>query len=156
MSIEEGQHILASHIWGEGTEFPATAVDGQTFYRTDQDQVYKYYDGAWHRLGEARVGTTASTATLTINSDTTDLAIVTAQAQALTIGAPTGTPTEGQKLALRLKDNGTSRALTWNVIFRDMDEELPDDTEEGKTMYFLFFYNSADSKWDYMASRLES
>jgi len=96
----------------------------------------------------SRVSTVASTATLTVASDDVDVALVTAQAAALTIAAPTGTPTPGQQLILRVKDNGTARALTWNAVFRAFGTALPVTTTLGKTLYARALWNAADSKWD--------
>jgi len=100
-----------------------------------------------------RVDTTASTASLTINSDNDDMYTVTALAAAMTVNNPTGTPVEGQKLILRVKDNGTARALTWGTAFRaGTDVALPTTTVVSKTLYMGFIYNTADSKWDCLAT----
>lgn len=100
-----------------------------------------------------RVSTTASSATPTPNADTDDLYTITALATAPTFGAPTGTPTNGQKLMVRIKDNGTARALAYNAIYRaSSDLALPSTTVINKTLYLGFIYNSADTKWDLVAS----
>jgi len=70
---------------------------------------------------------------------------------AFTINAPTGTPTEGQKLLIRLKDNGTATAITWNAIFNIVGVTLPTTTVAGKTHYIGCAYNSIDSVWDVVA-----
>ena len=57
-----------------------------------------------------RVGTEASSATSTPTADTVDMWTVTALAASDTFAAPTGTPTNGQTLLIRIKDNGTARA----------------------------------------------
>lgn len=91
----------------------------------------------------------ASSTTPTPNADTTDLYILTALAAGATFGAPTGTPVNGQRLGLRIKDNGTARTLAFNAAYRaGTDVALPTTTVLGKTMYLEFIYNSADSKWD--------
>jgi len=96
-----------------------------------------------------RVATVASSATPTPAGDTTDLYTITALAEAATFGAPTGTPTEGQKLMIRIKDNGTARVLGWNAIYRaSSDLALPTTTILSKTMYVGFVYNNTDSKFD--------
>jgi hypothetical protein len=96
-----------------------------------------------------RVSTTASSATPTPNADTDDVYTVTALAAAATFGAPTGTPTEGQMLIIRVKDNGTARALSFNAIYRfSTDLAAPTTTIISKTLYMGFMYNSADAKWD--------
>jgi hypothetical protein len=100
----------------------------------------------------ARISTTASSATPTPNADTDDEYTVTALAAGATFGAPSGTPTNGQKLIIRVKDNGTIRALAWNGIYRaGTSVALPTTTTLSKTLYVGFIYNSTDSKWDLMA-----
>jgi len=98
-----------------------------------------------------RVGTSASAATHTIDSDSYDMYTVTAQAEAVTFGAPTGTPTQGQILIIRITDNGTARAITWNAIFRDGDLPLPTTTVVSQTMYLGFIYSTTSTKWDLVA-----
>lgn len=99
----------------------------------------------------ARVGSTASSATPTPSADDHDMYIVTALAETATFGAPTGTPTNGQKLTVRIKDDGTGRTLAWNAAYRALGNDLPTTTTASKTMYLGFIYNSADSKWDLVA-----
>jgi hypothetical protein len=67
------------------------------------------------------------------------------------IAAPSGTPTNGQRLLIRIKDNGTARALTWNAIYRVIGVTLPTTTTANKTIYVGCIYNSADSTWDVVA-----
>lgn len=102
-----------------------------------------------------RVGTTADTGTLTIDADSYDDYTVTALAQAMTIAAPTGTPTQGQVLVIRIKDNGTGRALTWNAIFRIIGTTLPSTTVASKYNYIGCKYNSTDTKWDVLGVNQE-
>ena len=105
---------------------------------------------------EPRIVSVTSTATLTVSSSTTDQSIITAQAEALTIAAPTGTPVEGQKLIIRLKDNGSARAITFNAIFRALGVTLPTTTVASKTTYLGLVYNSTDTKWDILATKTEA
>lgn len=99
-----------------------------------------------------RIGTTASSSTPTPTGDTADVYTVTALAANATVAAPTGTPTDGQRITLRIKDNGTARTLAWNAIYRaSSDLALPATTVISKTMYLGFIYNAADSKWDFVA-----
>ncbi|MHA1302202.1 MAG: hypothetical protein ACTSPI_00680 [Candidatus Heimdallarchaeaceae archaeon] len=98
-----------------------------------------------------RVGSIASTSSLTIDSDSYDVYCVTALSEEITINEPSGTPTNGQSLILRFKDDGTGRAINWNVIFRAIGVDLPTGTTAGKTLYVGLIYNSADSKWDALA-----
>ena len=96
--------------------------------------------------------TVTSSATPTPNCDTTDIYTITALAAAATFGAPTGTPTQGQCLLIRIKDNATARALGWNAIYRaGTDIALPTTTVISKTMYLGFIYSTTDTKWDLVA-----
>lgn len=87
---------------------------------------------------------------------TNDMCIATALSQATTIAAPTGSPVQGEKLIIRLKDNGTARALTWNAIFRAVGVTLPTTTVLSKTHYIGCIYNSTDTKWDAIAVVVEA
>jgi hypothetical protein len=97
-----------------------------------------------------RTTTAASyTTSVTIASDDVDMFVITAQAGALLFNAPSGTPTEGQMLLIRIEDNGTARALTWNAIFRSgTDVTLPTTTVISRTLYMEFLYNLTDARWD--------
>lgn len=95
--------------------------------------------------------------TLTPVSITNDVVIATALSQATTIAAPTGSAVQGEKLVIRLKDNGISaRALTWNAIYRAVGVTLPTTTILGKTVYCGFIYNFTDTKWDCVAVAQEA
>jgi hypothetical protein len=110
-------------------------------------------DGTWATPAgggsSTNFSTTASTATLTPDVDTYTGSAVTAQAAALAIAAPTGTPTNGEEHILRIRDNGTSRALTWDAIYNFYDSgQKPAATTVGKTLYVRLMYNSATTTWD--------
>jgi hypothetical protein len=101
-----------------------------------------------------RIGTVASGATITPTSDASDQYNVTALAVAATIAVPSGTPVNGQRLTLRIKDNGTARALTWTTSaggYRIVGTTLPTTTVISKTVYIGCVYNAADSFWDVIA-----
>jgi hypothetical protein len=98
-----------------------------------------------------RISSTTSTATLTVNSDSFDQAVLTAQAVALSVAAPTGTPVNGQKLTLRFKDNATAQTISWTTTsggFRVIGCTLPTTTVISKTVYIGCIYNSDDTFWD--------
>lgn len=81
---------------------------------------------------------------------------VTAQAGALKLNNPGGTPTGGQKLIVRIKDDGTARALTYDTYFRAMGVALPSTTVLSKTLYMGFIFNATDTKWDLVAAAQEA
>ena len=102
-----------------------------------------------------RIVSVASGSTITPTGDTADQYEVTALAAAATIAAPSGTPTDGQKLILRIKDNGTARALTWTTTsgaYRAVGISLPTTTVLSKVVYVGFIYNSQDTFWDAVAT----
>lgn len=98
-----------------------------------------------------RVQTVASAATVTPNADADDVVTITAQAEALTLANPSGTPTEGQKLTIRIKDNTTARAISFGSQYRALGNTLPTTTTISKTLYLGLVYNSTDTKWDLVA-----
>lgn len=98
-----------------------------------------------------RIGTTASSATPTPDADAHDQYNVTALAAGATLGAPTGTPVDGQKLLVRFKDNGTARTLAYNAIYRALGVTLPTTTVISKTLYLGMVFCAADTKWDILA-----
>ncbi len=99
-----------------------------------------------------RTGTTATgtTITPTVGSSGYDIYTVTALASDATIAVPSGTVSNTfVPLSLRIKDNGTARALTWNAIYRfPADIIAPTTTVVGATLYVQFRWNLTDSKWD--------
>lgn len=95
-----------------------------------------------------RTVTVATAASITPNSDTTDVHAVSALAGNLTINAPTGTPVDGQLLRIRIRDNGTSRTLTWNAAYTAINSELWAATLINKSMIWTFMWSVATSKWE--------
>lgn len=104
---------------------------------------------------QPRVGTTASDSSITPSVSTYDQYNVTALAANLTINSP-GAGNDGQKLILRLKDNGTARTLTFDAIYTAAGVALPTTTVANKTTYLGFIYNTAMSKWNLIAAVTES
>ena len=98
----------------------------------------------------------ASTGSFIIDADKQTDGVLTAMASPTVIEAPTGNPVQGQKLTFRFKDNGSSRNLTWNVIFRAIGVSLPSMTNPGKLMYVNCKYNSEDTRWDVLSIQIES
>lgn len=98
--------------------------------------------------------TVASHATPTINTDTTDIFTITALAVDITSMTTnlSGTPVNGQKLIIRIKDDDTARAITWGSSFASMLATLPTSTTLGKTQYNGCIWNSTSSKWDLLVT----
>lgn len=91
---------------------------------------------------------TPTSATADINTQANTQAVGT-----LTANAPSGSPSNGQKLLLRIKSTNI-QTFSWNAIYRGSNTvALPTATTgSSKTDYFGFIYNSADSKWDCIAA----
>lgn len=100
---------------------------------------------------DPRVSSTASTSTLTPDIASFDQYNLTAQAVPLTVAAPIGTPVDGNRLIIRLFDNGTARAITWNATYTIIGVTLPASTTTGKTIYVGCLYNAAATRWDVVA-----
>jgi hypothetical protein len=100
---------------------------------------------------DPRTSTSAATATLTPDISAFDQYNLTAQDQALTVAAPTGTPVDGNKLILRILDNGTARAITWNATYTAIGTILPTTTVINKMLYVGCIYNSTNTRWDVVA-----
>ena len=101
-----------------------------------------------------RVTNITSSSTITPPSDTVDQYSVTALAVPATIAIPSGTAVAGQKLVLRLKDDGTARALTWTTSaggYRVIGSTLPTTTVASKVVYIGCIYNATESFWDVVA-----
>ena len=104
-------------------------------------------DGTVSTFMNPRVQSVASSATVTPTS-TNDLVKITAQAAGLTLANPTGTFAEGQALIIRIKDNGTARAITYGSDYRAIGVTLPTTTVLSKTTYIGIIFNDTDTKWD--------
>jgi hypothetical protein len=98
-----------------------------------------------------RTSSTASTATLTPDISAFDQFNLTAQSTALAVAAPTGTPVDGNRLTIRILDNGTSQALSWNGTYTPIALPLPASTTAGKILYVGCIYNSTNTRWDVVA-----
>lgn len=112
--------------------------------------------GTWTGRINPRVQSVSSSATVTPNADNDDLVVITAQAANLTIANPTGTAVQGQVIVIRLKDNGTSRTITWGSNYRAIGVTLPGTTFSAKTTYIAAIYNATDTKWDVTSINVEN
>ena len=105
-----------------------------------------------------RVSSETSSATPTINVDNVDAHSITALATAITSMTTnlSGTPTNFQKLIIRIKDNGTARAITWGASFEAKGVALPTTTVISKVLTVGFIYDTVTSKWGCVASVSEA
>lgn len=101
-----------------------------------------------------RVTTTTDDATAVIDIGTCDTYELSAVANATEIST-TGTPTDGQKLMIRLKDAGAAKGLTWTG-FTAIGVTLPTTTVAGKWHYIGCVYNSSASAWHALAVSVQA
>jgi len=89
--------------------------------------------------------TSAATVTPTFSNDIVD---ITALAAACELMNWTGTAEDGYGLVVRIKDDGTARALTYDTKYRGLGAALPSTTIVSKYMILVFLYNATDDKFD--------
>ena len=102
-----------------------------------------------------RVANVTTTSTITPPGDTVDQYEVLALASGATVAAPSGTPTDGQKLILRIKDNGTAQTLSWTTsagAYRPVAVVLPTSTVISSVFYAGCIYNQQDNYWDVVST----
>lgn len=98
-----------------------------------------------------RVQNISSSATITPDVDNYDAIDVSAQSVALTINNPTGSSKNMNGFVIRVKDDGTARAVSFGPIYRAVGVTLPTTTTLGNVLYMAIVYNVNDVKWDVVA-----
>ena len=106
----------------------------------------------------ARVTTIVSNATPTINTDNCDAVTITALATAIASMTTnlSGTPNNFDKLIIRIKDDGTARAITWGASFVAKGTSLPTTTVISKLLTVGFIYDTVSATWGCVASSQEA
>ncbi len=100
-----------------------------------------------------RASSVASATSITPNSDTSDLVtqVNTGSAGTLTLNAPTGTPTEGQKLTIRIKSTN-AQTYSFNAAYKfSTTVTAPITLAASKTDYIGCMWNATNSVWDVVA-----
>lgn len=106
---------------------------------------------------QPRIGSTASSATPAINTDSYDQYNITALATGITsmTTSLTGTPVDGQKLIIQITDNATSQTIAWGSKFVSSGmATLPTKTVASRTHYVELIWSGANSVWTCIKSDL--
>lgn len=98
-----------------------------------------------------RVASITSGATLTPNAELFEQFNITALAVNASVASPTGGAVDGKRLLIRIQDDGTSRTLSWNAMYKPIGVTIPTATTAGKTHYIGMLYNTQASCWDVLA-----
>lgn len=107
------------------------------------------------RVNPRVVAASGTSGNLTIDGDTTDVYKAEGLTGGITFLQPSGTPVDGQRLVIRIEDNGTARSIGWTTTsgaFRAVGIVLPTTTVLGKVTYVGCLYNATDSFWDVVAT----
>jgi len=129
----------------------STCPDGSCFvlwYSDDTKDTVSLSPGRW----TARVGSTTSSATPTINTDNYDIYKLTAQSADITSMTTnlSGTPNDGDIIEFQITGTA-SRAITWGSAFVSTSVTLPTTTSGTNTLFVIAQYSTTSSyganKW---------
>lgn len=75
---------------------------------------------------------------------------------AITLNNPTGTAIEGHGMIIRLRDDGTARAISYGTQYRAVGVAMPTTTVSGKLTVIGIQFNNTDTKWDVVSVAQET
>lgn len=107
--------------------------------------------------GKRNVRTVALTdsATINVDSDKTDIGVLTTLSQDSLFNAPTGTPEDNQLLQYRITSS-VSRVISFDPIFNGASSLLLPTNTTGSNIddYIAFRFNAATNKWNIIGSTI--
>lgn len=144
------QYVSEGNFWQfyeAGTQVNLVLFNG-TLYAYESGWSAVSGGGGGPTNPDVQAVTSASTVTPTFSND---LVKITAQEEGLTLANPAGTPVDGWGLVIRVKDNGTARAISYGTQYRAIGVTLPTTTVVGKTLYLAGIWNTEDTTLDIVA-----
>lgn len=139
------------------TQYYETYIDiGRPIMRIGADGYVYFNEVAYQSKNQITTPTGTAPFTITpVGFASNNQYFITALSGNTTFAAPSGTPVNGNRLVMRIRDNGTARTLAWDAIYRGVGAILPTTTTANKSMYVGFIYNDFLSKWDCLAVNVE-
>ena len=164
-SPAEGSQYIVGTAWGGFATNDVVIYKGGTWLgfapftgwaKGVGTDLYLYNGTTWVTVAGGSAGRTPAIQSLVSAGTVTptfadDMVKITALAVALTLANPTGTAIPGLGMVIRIKDNGTARAISYGTQYRGIGVVLPTTTVLGKTLYLAMIYNSDDTKRDVVA-----
>lgn len=147
-----GAATLTGLVLGNGASaMTAVAAPSGTVVGTSDTQTLS------NKRKTPRVTTITSSATPTINTDTTDFVNITALGAAINTMTTnlSGTPVIADKLIIQIKDDGTARGITWGASFLAKGTALPTTTVISKLLTVGFICYDG-THWGCVASSQEA
>lgn len=138
----ESSAHASRHESGGGDEIDLTGLDGSGLTGVPSSDDIDELSTVITTITSSATPTPARASTRTVLE-------ITALAAAAELQNPTGTPQNMDMLWVKITDDDTGRAITYDTDYQDKTGGgLPDTTTAGKELNMLFCYNSTDSKWD--------
>jgi hypothetical protein len=146
----DNQSNVIRNIGNESSISAASA--GANALRINSNTLQISDGAAWNNVGGGssalRIVTLTDASTVTPNADTTDIGILTSLSQTTSFANPSGTPTNGQLLQIRITSS-TSRSISFGTAYTTASSlSLATATTGGGVEdYIGFRYSSNASKW---------
>lgn len=147
-SYKDDAGVVTSLAGIPGQGVPTGGTAGQVLSKIDGVDYNTQWTSIPSRTPAVQSVTSSATVTPTFSDD---IVLITAQAAALALANPTGTAIPNLGMVIRIKDNGTARAITYDTQYRAIGVTLPTTTVISKTVYLACIWNATDTKMDVLA-----
>ena len=130
-------------------------VQSGTTFKSLLSAIYTYFETTFkaatltltNKRITKRVLSQTTAASITPDLTAYNSYVLTAMSGDVSVGVPTGTPTNLEEIEFLFTDNGVVRNITWDGIYADGGTSLIIATTAGKAVYTKFVYNSTLSKY---------